>query len=410
MPTGARRPTVHGYRAQRAFDGERARPDGALVLVDGGTIIGVEPASAAAPADCPVTDLGTATLLPGLIDTHVHLCADGGPRALDQLSELDADAVDAIISTSLRQHLAAGVTTVRDLGDAGWAVVDRHRGAGSGPTVVAAGPPLTSVQGHCWWLGGEVAGADRLRSAVRERAERGSDVVKIMASGGIMSPATDVLAPQFTPEELRTVVDEAHSLGLAVTAHAHPLAAVELCAAAGVDGIEHCSCFTDRGFATPAALAAELVEARTDVCPTLGRAPGVTPPPQFLAVMARTGMTWERRLAQVTALLDAGVRPVSGTDGGINPGKPHGILAEAVIDLVDAGAPVDLALASATSAAARACGLEARTGRLAAGLDADLLVVDGDPLSHVQALRAVRTVVSRGRSVGPDGTVAADRR
>jgi imidazolonepropionase-like amidohydrolase len=390
---------VHGYRAQRAFDGVRALPAGALVLVEGSTIAGIEPASAAAPTGCPVTDLGAATLLPGLIDTHVHLCADSGPRALDQLADLDADRVDAIVTRSLEQHLAAGVTTVRDLGDAHWAVVDRHRGAGAGPTVLAAGPPITAVRGHCWWLGGEASGTEQLRRAVRERADHGADVVKIMASGGAMSPGTDVLAGQFTLEELRAVVDEAHALGLPVTAHAHPLAAVEQCAAAGVDGIEHCSCLIEGGFTLPPALAAELVAAGTVICPTLGRTPGVEPPPQLLAMMARTGMTWERRLAQVTELAEAGLLLVSGTDAGISPAKSHGLVADAVVDLVDCGVPVVAALVSATSAAARACGLTARTGRLAAGLDADLLAVHGDALADVTALRDVRLVVSRGRSV-----------
>ena len=99
---------MHGYRAQLAFDGVRALPAGALVLVEGSTIVAVEPASAAAPTGCPVTDLGAATLLPGLIDTHVHLCADSGLQALEQLADLDADRVDAIVTRSLEQHLAAG--------------------------------------------------------------------------------------------------------------------------------------------------------------------------------------------------------------------------------------------------------------------------------------------------------------
>jgi len=390
---------VHGYRAERAFDGERALPGGALVLVEDGAIIGVEPAAASPPAGCAVTDLPGATLLPGLIDTHVHLCADGGPRALEQLAELDAGAVDAIVTYAFRRHLAAGVTTVRDLGDAGWAVVDRHRGAGPGPTVVAAGPPITSVQGHCWWLGGEATGTDGLRRAVRERAERGADVVKIMASGGVMTVATDVLSGQFTLDELRAVVDEAHTAGLPVTAHAHPLTAVEQCVAAGVDGIEHGSCFVEHGFAVPAPLAARLARAGTPVCPTLGRTPGVEPSAQMLAVIRRLGMTWDRRLAHVTALLEAGIRLVSGTDGGINPGKAHGILPEAVIDLVDCGAPPAEALASATSVAAEVCGLAGRTGRLVAGLDADLLAVGGDPLADVRALARVRFVMKGGVAV-----------
>src|SRR3954464_8244438 len=112
---------MHGYRAPRAFDGERVLRDGALVLVNGGTIVAVEPASAPAPADCPVTELPGATLLPGLIDAHVHVCGDAGPRALDQLPELSDAELDAIVGQSLAAQLAGGVTAVRDLGDASWA-------------------------------------------------------------------------------------------------------------------------------------------------------------------------------------------------------------------------------------------------------------------------------------------------
>ncbi len=115
-------------------------PGGALVLVEDGAIVAVEPGAAPAPAGCPVTDLAGATLMPGLIDTHVHLCGDSGPRALDQLPDLDDDELDAVVTASLAVQLAAGVTAVRDLGDARWAVADRHRGRDAGPTVVAAGP------------------------------------------------------------------------------------------------------------------------------------------------------------------------------------------------------------------------------------------------------------------------------
>lgn len=400
---------MRGHRAARAFDGERFLPDGALVLIEDSTIVAVLPASAAAPADCPVVDHPGATLLPGLIDAHTHLCADDGPRALDQLAELSGDEVDAVVRVSLRKQLAAGVTAVRDLGDVDWAVVDRHRGAGDGPTVVASGPPITSVRGHCWWLGGEVAGADELRRAVRERADRGADVVKIMTSGGVFSPGTDVWGCQFTLEELRLVATEAHALGLPVTGHAHSVAAVERCLAAGLDGIEHGSCLTERGFATPPALAAALAAAGTPVCPTLGRELGSVPPPQVLAMMAATGTTWEGHLAQVAELHEAGVRLISGADSGISPGKPHGVLPEAVIDLVECGMSPTGALVSATSAAAQACGLAGRTGRLAAGLDADLLVVGGDPGADVTALRDVRAVVSRGRDVDRTGVAHAAR-
>jgi len=391
---------MRAYRADRAFDGTRALPGGALVLVEGRKIVGVEPASAPAPAGFEVTDLPGATLLPGLIDTHVHLCGDSGPRALDQVPELSAGELERVIDTAEQQHLRAGVTAVRDLGDHRWAVLDRIGADGAGPTVVGAGPPITSPGGHCWSMGGEASGGDELRRAVRERAERGAGVVKVMASGGVLTPDTDVTACQFTLEQLQTLVDEAHRLGLPVTAHAHGLAAVERSVAAGVDGIEHCSCLTGTGVRTPPELAAGLAVAGVQVCPTLGRAPGVDPPPHVQARMDAVGATFEAHLSHVARLHRAGVTLLAGTDAGIGPTKPHGSVPQAVADLVgECGVPVAEALTAATSGAARACGLGDRTGRLAAGYDADLLVADGDVRADVTALQRPRVVVSRGREV-----------
>ena len=391
---------MRGYRAPRAFDGERFLPGGALVLVEGRSIVGVEPATAPAPDGCAVTDVPDGTLLPGLIDTHVHLCADGGPRALDQVPELDPAQLDAVITAAEQATLRAGVTTVRDLGDHHWTVLERAGRDGMRPTVVAAGPPLTSPGGHCWSMGGETSGVEALRRAVRERAERGAGVVKVMASGGVLTPGTDLTACQFTLEELRAVVDEAHRLGLPVTAHAHGLAAVERSVAAGVDGIEHCSCLTGSGVHLPAGLDAALAAAGIDVCPTVGFLPGVDPPPHVQARMAAVGATVEEHLPHVAALHRAGVRLLAGTDGGIGPPKRHGQVAYAVADLAGScGVPLEDALTAATARAARACGLGDRTGRLAAGYDADLLLTDGDVPADVTALQRPRVVVSRGREV-----------
>jgi imidazolonepropionase-like amidohydrolase len=302
----------------------------------------------------------------------------------------------------MQVELAAGVTTVRDLGDQDWAVVERHRDDPLGPTVVVSGPPITTVGGHCAQMGGSATGVDQLRRAVAERAERGVDIVKVMTSGGLTTDGTDVLTPQFTLEELRAVVEEAHRLGLAVTAHAHALDAVEQCVRAGVDGIEHCSCMTSTGLRTPPALAAEIAAAGIVVCPTLGRAQGVEPPPRIAALMEQLGLSWESRLAQVAELRAAGVTLVSGGDSGINPVKCHGVMPFSVADLVRCGATVPEALASATGLAARACGLAGDTGLLRAGYDADVLIVEGDALTDVEALRRVRTVLSRGREVLTD--------
>ncbi len=400
---------LRGYRADVAFDGERMVPGGALVLVDGATIVGVEAGRAAAPADCQVTYLPGATLLPGLIDAHVHLCGDSGPRALDQLPELDRDALDTVIDSALAAQLVVGVTAVRDLGDVGWAAVERRDTEPGQPWVVASGPPLTSVGGHCSNMGGGVAGRDALIRAVRERAERGVDVVKIMTSGGLMTPGTDVLACNFTLDELRVVVDETHRLGLPITAHAHALPAVQQSVEAGVDGIEHCTCFTGQGLHTPPELVERIAAADITVCPTLGRDPSMTaPPPHLQALLDRLGLRWEDRLPQVRHLYDGGVRLISGADSGINPGKPHGVLPHAIINLVEVGATPVEALASATGRAADACGLADRTGRLQAGLAADLVFLDGDATSDITAVRSLRGVIARGREIRID--IAPDHR
>jgi imidazolonepropionase-like amidohydrolase len=396
---------MFGVRAGRAFDGERVVPGGALVLVDGGRIAGVEPGAAPAPDGCQVLDVPGGTVLPGLVDAHVHLCADGTDGTLDRIGEPSADAMMAVIEQSLRRHLAAGVTTVRDLGDRRFAVLDwrssaRSRG-GVYPAVVAAGPPITSVGGHCANMGGEAAGADQLRAAVRERADRGADLVKIMTSGGFQTTGTQVMLCQFTLDEVRAVVEAAHAAGLPVTAHAHGLPAVHMAMAAGADGIEHCSFLTDTGPSQSEQDLARLAQAGTAVCPTLGQAGPLVPSPNAAALLARLGMTpgqvvemGKRRVGQMHA---AGVRVVSGSDGGIAAAKRHGLLPVSVAFLVDGGVSTAAALASATALAAAACGLGDKKGRLRAGHDADLLVVDGDPVADIGALARPVAVFAGGR-------------
>ena len=396
---------MFGVRAGSAFDGERVVPGGALVLFDGGRIVGVEPGAAPAPEGCEVLEAPGGTVLPGLVDAHVHLCADGTDGSLDRIEEPDEDGMAAVIGEGLRRHLAAGVTTVRDLGDRRFAVLDWRSSARSGggvyPAVVAAGPPITSVGGHCASMGGEAAGEDQLRRAVRERAERAVDVVKVMASGGFATAGTQVMLCQFILKELRVVVGGAHAAGLPVTAHAHGLPAVHMAMAAGVDGIEHCSFLTDKGVSQSAEDLARLADAGTAVCPTLGFA-GVPPlTPNAAALLDKLGMTIEQvmemRKRQVGRMHAAGVRVVSGSDGGIAAAKPHGLLPVSVAFLVEGGVSTVAALASATSLAAAACGLGDRKGWLRAGYDADLLVVDGDPVADIGALARPTAVFAGGR-------------
>ena len=240
-------------RAERAFDGSRFLPGGATVVVEGDRIVGVEPAAFALPSGVPVTVLA-GTLLPGLVDCHVHLVSSGAfpgtPGSLEWSGTAEVDDIDAVVTESLQAQVAAGVTTVRDLGDVHYRALD-HRGRESEglPRVVAAGPPVTTPSGHCHFLGGAVDPAvlTELDRAVAERVERGVDLVKVMASGGFLTPGSDQLGAQFEVPALRRIVDAAHAAGLRIVAHTHSITGAEVALDAGADGLEHFTCLAADG-------------------------------------------------------------------------------------------------------------------------------------------------------------------
>jgi imidazolonepropionase-like amidohydrolase len=382
--------TRTALRAARLFDGVTTHAD-PLVLVEDGRITEVR--SGPAPANVDVLDLGGATLLPGLIDTHVHLAFDAGLDPVAALAARDDDAVLEAMAQAAAAQLRAGVTTVRDLGDRDYLAL-RLRESGTGlPTIVAAGPPITSAGGHCHFLGGV---AERgVRDAVREHAERGVDVIKVMASGGGMTPESDVQTPQFTPADLAALVDEAHRHGLPVTAHAHALEAIVDGVAAGVDGLEHCTFIDGERVNAPDDVVAAIVRRRIAVGATVGLVPvaGALRPPPFLAKIMPDLM------ANLARLIREGAVVVAGTDAGIAPIKPHGVLPHGLLHLAQLGMSPTEALTAGTSTAAQVCGLGDRKGRVRPGYDADLLAVDGDPLTDLTALLRPVAVLVAGRPI-----------
>ncbi len=370
-------------KTDRIFDGNQYI-DASVVLVEGGRIAGIE---REVPADWPVHLHPGGTLLPGLIDAHVHLTADAGPGALDRLAGASEQDLFETIERSLSTHLAAGVTAVRDLGDPHDAVLAwRRLGIGGFPTVIASGTPITSLGGHCWALGGEAADEEQIREAIHRRAENGADVIKIMASGGVLTPGTDTMSPQFSVDELRAAVTEAHLLGLPITAHAHALTAVRQAVEVGVDGIEHCTCLTPAGVQMDDDLLAELAAAEVTVCATLGSDPSIVVPPEILEIVAKAGISEAILQGAVRRLQYGGVRLVGGSDGGIGPAKPHGLLPTTLAEYVQSGLSAAAALISATSTAADVLGLGSRKGWIRRGYDADLLLVDGDPILDITTL------------------------
>jgi imidazolonepropionase-like amidohydrolase len=288
------------------------------------------------------------------------------------------------------------VTTVRDLGDIHGAVLSRRTQTSN---VIASGTPLTTPGGHCCFLGGEVRGPDAVRRAVRDRVAQGADVVKVMASGGVLTPGTDTAGTQFTDEELAAAVDEAHEHGLPVTAHAHAHVAIWQALRAGVDGIEHCTSVTPSGAHVDDELAAALAASGVAVCPTLGSDPAVFVPPEVLAMAERAGLTQAILQDGVARLSRAGVRIVAGSDAGIGPAKPHGLLPRTLEEYVNSGMDPTAALAAGTVHAAEACGVPDRKGRVRPGFDADLLIVEGDPVLDITTLRHPVSVYLAGEPV-----------
>ena len=397
---GAGRLTV--LRAAALFDGfSPALVAGPSVVVADGVIAGVHGPAGPVPAGAHVVDLPGLTLMPGLVDAHLHLCFDASNDPVGHLAGTGDDLLIVRMAGAARRALRAGVTTVRDLGDRGYLAVDlrdqRRAGvAGPLPAILAAGPPITTPGGHCHFLGGAASGNRALRAAVRERAERGVDVIKVMASGGNMAPGPLPYEPQFGAGALRAIVDQAHRHGLPVIAHAHSARSIADAVAAGVDGIEHATFMTADGVDAPEAVIRTIARQRVAVGWTVGCDPGQAGPvmPQIASRMA--GLLATRR-----RLYESGAVLVPGSDAGVSPAKPHDVLPFAPSDLAADGLSPAETLRAMTSRAAQACGLGHRKGRIAPGFDADILVIDGNPLDDLAAVRRLRAVYAGGRDVLP---------
>lgn len=342
-------------------------------------------------------------IVPGLIDCHVHITASGIP------TELNAAAGESLplrawkAAGYARQTLMAGVTTVRDLGAADQLNIHLAGAVATGllpgPRILPAGMGVTMTGGHGHgFIAVEADGPDAIRRAVREQLRAGAGAIKLFASGGVMTPGVDPRSPSLTEDELRAGVEEAHKAFRVVGAHAQATDAIKNAIRAGVDSVEHGVWLDDEAIALMKERGTYLVATYTAPWQIAHRGVEAGIPPYMVE---KAWQVLESHECSIRAAIAAGVRIAMGTDQGTPMNHP-GENAQETIRLASLGLSPAAALLASTAWAADLLRLDAETGRIRAGLAADLLVLDADPLVDIGILAnqsAIRAVVQAGLPV-----------
>jgi imidazolonepropionase-like amidohydrolase len=377
------------------IDGTGAEPvRGRAVVVEGDRITQVVD-DVRAPRGRHI-DLSGCTLLPGLINCHVHLCFGAEADPIRVLKD-EPPALTALkVLRRAQETVEAGVTTVRDLGGREYVELAVRRaiaeGLFSGPRILGAGRPVCMTGGHGNWLGREADGPDDVRKAVREQLKAGADVIKLIATGGVMTPGVEPGSPQLTLDEMRAAVEEAVKAGRRTAAHAQGSTGIADAVEAGITTIEHGIFLTDEILAAMKRRGVFLVP--TLAAPAAISAGGLAANiPDYM--VRKSDAVVAAHVASFRRAHQAGARIAAGADSG-TPLNFHGSLLPELELMVKYGMTPLEAIHSATSVAADALGLAGETGRLMEGYAADLLAVAGQPAERIGALSEVRLVLARG--------------
>ena len=375
-----------------------------IILVRGQKIEAVGPVGKVqTPANARLIELGAETVLPGFIDVHVHLTSNADDEGLNGLMVSTPDeAIRGVVNA--KKTLEAGFTTVRNVGAGGFTDVALKKaiesGAIEGPRLMVSGPPLGATGGHADEnilppeynrTGGGVAdGPWALRAKVRANAKAGADLIKFMATGGVLSHGDSVGGQQLTQEEMNAIVEEAHMWGRKVAVHAHGADGIKGAIRAGADSIEHASLIDDEGIKLAKAhgtyLSMDIYN--DDFILAEGEKNGIEP-----ASMDKERQIGKAQRANFEKAWKAGVKMAFGTDAGV---YPHGWNAKQFVTMVKYGMTPMEAIRTATVSSADLMGLSDKVGRIAPGYYADIVAVSGDPIADVAVLQKVDFVMKGG--------------
>jgi imidazolonepropionase-like amidohydrolase len=377
--------------------------DRPVIVIEANKIKAVSNGSQPSISGATLIDLGDATLLPGFIDVHTHLTSDAGSGGYEGLG-ISSPRAALIGAKNARLTLLAGFTTVRNVGAQGYSDVALrdaiNAGDVIGPRMQVSGPPLGITGGHCdnsllpfefhYSAEGVADGPEAVVHRVREVIKYGADVVKFCASGGVFSKGDNPLLEQYSPEEMKVLVEEAHRLGRKVAAHAHSAISIKDAVRAGVDSIEHGIFLDDEGIALMKQHNTFLVPTSYPLFWFEEHAPQMHMAPW---VMEKSAIIIPAAKKNVAKAFRAGVRVALGTDAGV---YPHGQNGGEFWSMVELGLTPTQALQSGTVNAAELMGWSDRIGAIREGMLADMVAVKGDPLSDIRVLQNVQFVMKDG--------------